>query len=603
MRHDNLDPHSVKLAEDMSVDAGIPRLQEALTRYREALEYNPTLSAAAILPLIFRLKGKPFSLEDHFPQETMFRLVTVPRRQVTKAGRQVGKSIGLAASGILRAATTPYFNHLTVTPLFEQVRRFSSNYVKPFLTECSVKSAILRPGTDNSVLQRTLANGSNLFYNYASNSADRIRGTAADELSADECQDFDLDILPVIESCLDASPLQIMRFSGTPKTFDGPLQVYWELSSQAIWHIPCQETGCKFENVCTVEDNGGHLLAMIDNPFTLVCAKCGKPLDARYGQYVHKFPDRRWSFPGYHMPQVIFPMHYADRGKWRKIQETMREKPKFYLYNEILGESIDTGLKLLAQAEIDAAAITPPVKPAGFDAPNYRVSAVGVDWGGKGKEKAQDKEEFISNTAVAIAGMRGDGRIEVPFVYRTPYAADHYREAAIVKEIFSECGADWLAHDFGGAGDVRESIMVDKGVNRKRVIPMTYAGLSPNKPPIYFNNGGPDGARSSYIVDKARSLLLLCELIRTQQVLLPRQENQYIKSCLSDFLSIYSEDMETPRGKTRLVKRLPRRTDDIVHAVNFAVMTIYHNTGDWPKMAAAFMTLDMPDPVWRDEDL
>jgi hypothetical protein len=523
----------------------------------------------------------------------------VPRRQVTKAGRQVAKSTNMAATGILRAASIPYYNLLTVTPLFEQVRKFSSNYVKPFLAETTLRTQIVAPGTDNSVLQRTLSNGANMFYNFASKSADRIRGTPADELDVDEVQDFDLDVLPVIESCLDASEYQLIRYSGTPKTFDGPLQYYWDLSSQGIWHILCQTTGCKHENICSVD---GDILKMIDNPKTLVCAKCNQPLDARIGMYVHGRPERRMTFPGYHMPQVIFPMHYENPKKWDKIQKDLKgEKPKYIIWNEILGESLDVGQKLLTITDLKRAGTAPVTKPQQFPRSRYIMSVGGTDWGGKGKERVTDKEDFISNTALALGGMRNDGVIEIKWLYRTPYEANNYQEAKLVYETFRGVGVDWLAHDFGGAGNVREDIMINLGMPREKIAPFTYTRLSFNKPIVFFEPSGVRGARSSWSLDKPRSLSLLCEMIKSGLVILPEYEK--VKEYLEDFLSIYEETIETPRGKQTLVKRVPRRTDDVVHAINYVVMTLCHATGKWPKIADAYMNLKGPDQQWTDQDL
>ncbi len=573
-------------------------MQDCLVRYRQLLIEHPTKPMTELLPLIFKLKGKPYSLVDHFPHEPIFRITgEVPRRQVIKAGRQVAKSTGQASCGILRAAMVPFFNHLTVTPLFEQVRKFSSNYVKPFITESSVKTLLRNAGADNSVLQRTLPNGSNLFYNYASNSADRIRGTPADEVDADEMQDFDLDVLPIIESCLGASPYKIMRYSGTPKTSDGPLEVYWLDSSQGIWHIICDH--CGYDNDCSAD---GDLLKMVDDPITLVCGKCKRPVDSSTGFYVHRFPERRVMFPGYHMPQVIFPMHYRRPVDWQEVQNTRLKKPKFVFYNECLGESCDTGTKLLTIQELQGAAKLKHVDPADFHNGKYIKTALGVDWGGKGKEKTTDKDDFVSNTALALAGLRGDGVVEIPWLFKTPYTADHYEEADLVLKAAGKANVDWIAHDFGGAGNVRESIVLHQGWPYEKIAPLTYSIMSVNKPIIFYAPAGQDGARSSWTIDKTRAILLFCALVKTRKVLFVNWEDG--KECLDDFFSIFEESIDGPRNSQRtLVKRLRKRTDDIVHACVFATMVLFHSTDTWPDIAEAFMKLEGDDEVWRKEDV
>lgn len=584
----------------MVVQQSVPTVRDALRRYGEILEQNPGMPICDILPLIFRLKGQPYSVTStHFPQEPMFRIKGItPVQQITKAGRQISKSTVLASVGILRAAAIPYFNHLTVTPLFEQVRKFSSNYVKPFLSECAIRTTILRPGTDNSVLQRTLANGSNLFYNYASNTADRIRGTSSDQVDFDEMQDLDLTVLPIIESCLDASKYKIRRYSGTPKTFDGPLQVYWERSSQAIWHIPCRN--CYKVNRCDVE---GQILKMIDNPKTLVCGFCGQPIDSSQGYYIHGFPERRLTFPGYHQPQVIFPMHYRDPRAWTKIQDSLKHQPKFYVYNEILGESIDVGLKMLTQEELKRAAVLTPTPPHQFNSSDYLMTACGIDWGGKGKEKTTDREEFISNTAVALGGIRSDGIIEIKWLYRTPYESDIVQETNIVKDILANARVHRLAHDFTGAGLTREAMIVQAGIPEGcMLVPYTYAMMSFNKPIVFHNPPGPKGTRNSWTLDKSRSLRLLCELIRTKQVLLPDWEQN--KQFLNDFFSIFEEARDSSRsGQVIQVKRMDRHTDDVVHAINFVVMSLYHSLKRWPNIAKAFENLPGEPETWTHRDV
>ncbi len=573
-------------------------VRDAVKLYHEVLNQNQGMPVTTILPLFFNFQGKPYSIDrGHFPFEPQFRMARVPQRQILKCGRQVGKSLSTAATGILRGAMTPYFQHLTVTPLFEQVRKFSSNYVKPFLKECSFRSSIIAPGTDNSVLQRTLSNGSNLFYNYASNSADRIRGTPADEVDCDEMQDFDLTVLPVIESCLGASKYKLLRFSGTPKTFDGPLQVYWNKSSQAIWHIPCMTLGCNTINKCSAYD--GHLIKMIDHPKTLVCHKCAQPLNSRIGYYVHTYPDRQWSFPGYHMPQVIFPMHYEDPKAWHLIQQNLKEKPKYIIWNELLGESLDTGMKLLTLEELQAVSKLPAENPTTFNTGRYVKTALGVDWGGKGKEKVQDKDEFISNTALALAGLRSDGIVEIRWLWKTPYEANATAEAQMVVESASNARVDWMAHDFGGAGNVREDIILGSGYPAGKIAPFTYSIMSPNKPIVFYEPAGTRGVRSSWTLDKTRAISLFCELVKRGKILLPNYDEY--RDFLQDFFNVFEQTNESPRGKVKIIQKVPHQTDDVVHACVFAAMALYHST-EWPVLAESYQP-QITVSHWEEGDL
>jgi hypothetical protein len=582
----------------------VPRTVEALARYQQLIERNPEMPAVEILPLIFKLKGKPYDVRTgHFPMEPVFKLRNVPRRQVLRSARQLSKSTTLAAKDVLTAMAMPHINILTVTPLFEQVRKFSNNYVRPFLNECAFRSQIV--GSDrnnNSVLQRTLANGANLFYSYAGDSADRVRGTPADCCSIDECQDMNSDALDVIESCLSASPHKLLRYSGTSKTSDGTLEELWNLSSQGVWHIPCTTQGCLEENRCDVAT--GHLLKMIDHPKTLVCHKCGQPLDSRLGFYIHGFPERRLLFAGYHVPQVIFPMHYASPVAWSVIQTALKEKPAFHVFNEILGIPYDLGSKLVTREDLEAASVLEVQEPASFNHSVYRASCLGIDWSGRGKERASDKEDFISNTALALAGLRHDGVIEIRWLYKTLYSADHNEEAELVVASGAGAHVDYIAHDFTGAGDVRETLLLNHGWPISRLIPFTLTRRSNNYGIVTFSPSGTTGARSSYSLDKPRSLLLLCELIKRKKVLLPQYAGN--AKFLEDFYHLFHETTEGPRGKTSLVKKVPGETDDVVMAINNAVMGLYHALNAWPSLTDAFVTPDYgPSEAngWEADDL
>lgn len=571
----------------------VPDMGDAIARMTELRANNPELPLAHILPLIFKLKGKPYTItEGHFLFEHEYATHNIPRRQIDKAGRQVSKSTNKAAGGIIRAASHDYFSLLTVTPLFEQVRKFSNNYCKPFLRESIVRSDLLATGSDQQVLQRTLSNGSILFYNYASNSADRVRGTPADEVDCDELQDFDMTVLPVILSCLDASPFKLERYSGTPKTFDNTLEVYWNQSSQGIWCIPCHH--CSHENVCTAYN--GDLLNMIGDGRrrkdgslrSLICAKCGGSLNSSLGYFVHSYSDRRLTFAGYHMPQILFPMHYESPLAWDKVLDVAKNKPKHIFFNEVLGESYDTGQKLITVKDLKAAATSKWVKPSEIKTSDFVQIALGVDWGGKGKEKTTDSEEFVSNTCLALAGITADSRIQVTWGYQTPYIADHFMEAQMVREAAGLANVTWVAHDYGGAGDVRESILLKSGWPHNRVAPFTYCAASIDRDLITMSEGA-EGSRTFWSLDKGRSLLLLCELIRCGYVTFAPYEG-LMRSLMDDFLNIFEEVRDSPRGRgIRLVHRVLRQHDDFVHAVNFAVMALYHSTGMWPNVADGWM--------------
>ena len=553
------------------------------------------MSLAPVLPLMFQLRGKPYSLKwSHFMFEPMFRVVGMPRRMMLLCGRQVSKSTSMAASQIGRAAVMPNYNILTVMPLYEQVRKFSNNYVRPFIITSGMRHRLVSDLGTDSVLQRAIgptSHNSNLFYSYSSGDPSRVRGVAADEVDNDEIQDLDHADLPVIEQCMGASPYKVVRYTGTPKTFDNTAHILWEDSSQARWHIPCH---CGKINRAAVD---GDLLQMIgDNSErpdgtkrTLICARCGDALNSRIGWYEHDFPERQLIFPGYHAPQPILPMHYESPKDWSVLLETRDTKPAYAFHNEVLGESYDAGSKIITQEELVRACQTTPCEPKDIEPNQYTAMTTGIDWGGRGKEKTSDTDDFISNTAMAVGGMRPDGVIEIPWLHKVPYVVDISHESKMACNVAAQSRSDFIALDYGGQGNVQQAQVVGWGWPEERIIPFTYSVMAPTRPIVWYNPPASRGARSSYTLDKPRSILLLAELLKRGLVLLPNSE-RYIKDHLRDFLNIYEESLDNPSGSPRrLVKRISRRTDDIVHAVNFVVISLYHYTQSWPALAKAFV--------------
>ena len=424
----------------------------------------------------------------------------------------------------------------------------------------------------------------------------------ANGIAVHNCQDLDEAVIGVLMSGLDASDIKLERYAGTPKTNDNLIQQLWNKSSQAEWVIECQEPGCRYRNLCRADAD---LVNMMGDR-TLVCAKCKKPVDSRNGYWYHSRPSLRASFTGYHVPQVIMPMHYASPVAWSSIMEKKRDQPKYILYNECLGESLDTGLKLLSESDLGAAGTAAFIRPDQFNNNDYVASCMGVDWGGKGREIGSDTKEFISNTAAALVARKADGRFVVPWLKIMPYEADHFAEAAMICQAAKDAHVDFIAHDFTGGGAINESILTAQGYPRSKIVPFTYNVTSPKRPIVYYEPPAARGVRASYTLDKTRSLLLLVSLIKSGTVELPPFDQHTLE--LGHLLALYEEMSETARGKAlHLVKRLPGRPDDMAHAINFGVMAICHSTRNWPKELSNFVRPasedDDDEPVWRTTDM
>ena len=413
---------SINTADQESVKARTAVLRELASKYA-----FPSLEP--LLPLVLNLNGRPYSLNNHYPFSPLFRVLT-PKNQVWKTGRQLSKSTSLAAHGIVLANAIPFFKTLYVTPLYEQIRRFSNNYVRPFIDQSPIKSQWAGSDTENSVLQRSFKNKSLMLFSFALLDADRVRGVSADRIALDEIQDMDPDHIPIIQETMSYSRYAISHFTGTPKSVDNPLEGLYKRSSQAEWFIPCHS--CKHWNIPSID----HDLDAIIGPFNIhisekypgtVCAKCRKPISPRHGRWVHRHPERRWQFAGYHVPQLILPLHFGDAEKWNTLllkREGYGNMTQAQFYNEVLGESVDAGQKLISETELRAACVLDwenkkEPEPKCFEnLLEYKHRVLAIDWGGGG-------EEGISFTVVTILGFRHDGTIDIIWAKRLLIGGDH----------------------------------------------------------------------------------------------------------------------------------------------------------------------------------
>ena len=535
-------------------------------------------SLVPILPIMLNLKGKPYTLERYFAVKPFFS-ITPPRTTVLKCGRQISKSTVMAAQGVLMSAIAPYFSSLYCCPRFEQTRRFSNNYVKPFIETSLVGKILTDPSQEQSVLQRTFKNFSVQHFSFAFLDCERIRGISTDLNRFDEVQDIDPDFIPIINETLSASDYDLRQYSGTPKHYDNPLEKMWTKSSQGEWVTRCAH--CNHYNIASIEHD---LWDMIQKD-GVSCSKCNKEIDPETGEWVAAVPERLHHSAGYHIPQPIMPMHYAPNSKtgvkerWLALYEAKLAMPKALFYNEKLGESCDHGITLLTRSDLVAASTlsTSNNYHAGRQNLNsYIMRVMGVDWGGGG-------ESEVSYTTVAILGFLPGGQVDLLYGERFSPDVDRMAEAKAIMKYFHEYSCDILAHDAGGAGSAKETIMLQAGFPITRVFPACYVRASLADMVSAHPPTGAQG-RWSYSVDKARSLVLLCQCIKSGLFKFPKFETW--ESLAEDLLSLIEDKHSTPKGgDVYLVTRKGSHSDDFAHSINFAACAFWHTQQRYPDIA------------------
>jgi hypothetical protein len=552
-----------------------------------------------LLPVALALNGKPYHLKNYYPFSPVFD-VTMPSRLVLKTGRQVSKTTTIAAHGVLLANSAPNFRTLYVTPLYEQIRRFSNNYVRPFIEQSPIRSLWSGTSTENSVLQRSFKNNSKMIFSFALLDAERVRGVAADKVAIDEVQNIDPGHLPIIIETLSASDWDIMQYTGTARTMDNPIEGLWSKSSQAEWFIKCHS--CNTWNIPSIEY---HVDAMIgpmhdfisEKIPAVVCHKCRKPINPRpvsqggAGRWYHRYEDRRNSVAGYHVPQIILPLHYARHDKWAELTRKragFANTSQHTFYNEVLGESVDAGQKLVTETDLKKACRLPwrndvrnPNPAILKQLQRYRYRILAADWSGGG-------EELVSLTTLALLGLDPTGRIDCLWGKRLIMSIDHLKEALECMHWLKRFGCHIFAHDYTGAGVIRETVLVQAGFDLGNVMAIQYTppasrSLIKAVPPTIQHN------RSYYRLDKTRSLLYTFQAIKSGLLQFFEYDNEDRDNpgLMGDFLALVEEKIATARaGDMYRITKSTTSTDDFAHSVNIGCAAIWHLNG-WPDFAHA----------------
>lgn len=583
-----LDAHIVPPAEAETIkDPQMLRIMQAKRMLATCGQHN----VRPLLPLLLNLQGKPYSLKNHFAFEPLFN-VELPQQLVLKTGRQCSKSTGVAAQGVILANCIPHFTTLFVTPLYEMIRRFSTNYVRPFIEHSPVRSLWSSSRTENSVLQRSFHNQSKMIFSFAFLDVNRIRGVAASKLVIDEAQDLDPAFFPIIKETLSASldKFGLVQITGTPKTPENFLEANWSRSSKAEWIIRC--SACGKYNIPAMDYDLDRMIGPWhedigpDRP-GVICSspRCGRPLNPRKGRWLHAHPSRRGDFDGYHVPQIIMPMHYASDRAWRILtrkREGFQNTSINVFYNEVCGESYGLGAKLVTSADLRAAAVLNEnkvdVATKLLDSYDHRVLA--IDWGGGG-------EDEISFTSYAVLGMVGSGQIHCIYGERSLTPMDHIGEARRAMRLMGLFRCGHLVHDYTGAGSLRETLIIQGGVPPERVIPISYIAAASGAimrpvPPTHIH------PRAYYRVDKSRSLLLTCNQIRAKQLLFFKYDHvdEDEAGLLHDFLALLEEKTDSKQARDIYrVFRDEKYRDDFAQAVNIGCCALWHMTRNWPNIA------------------
>jgi len=171
-----------------------------------------------------------------------------------------------------------------------------------------------------------------------------------------------------------------------------------------------------------------------------------------------------------------------------------------------------------------------------------------------------------------------------------------------------------VAHDYTGAGILRETFLIQAGVPIERIMPIQYV-RSASHSLMNFHLATPQHQRTWYSLDKTRSLIYVTSSIKLRMVRFFRYDHQSddVPGLLHDFLALVDEKRPgTHAGDIYLIKRATGFTDDFAQAVNLGCAALWHCNDAWPNFAAGANYRLTDDEVrragnarvgWTDDDV
>ena len=377
-----------------------------------------------------------------------------------KNARQTEKTTFLANNLTVSAVVQPFNKALYVSPSHTQTRQFSNEKLRPAIEKSPLIAKYYQDSKVSSqVFEKGFTNGSYIFLRSAFRSADRTRGISARSLCLDEIQDFLGSEIPVIMECtshfLDARTFM----SGTPKSYDNPIEEYWASTTQNEWIVKCTHCGKNnFLDETNIAPTSFYTSGKL--PPGPICSGCQKPISPPLnGRWVSFRPGA--PIQGYRVPQLMVPWICGLYDQWIKLLWKRDNYPFGQFYNEVLGLSYDSASKPITRDEIisccsDYTLWNPAMLQNAVAANRYQLTA-GVDWGegNDGSEKSpMGKVRSASYTVLTIGGYMNQKVWKTLLIKR--YMGKEIEPDYIVKDIariikglgVKLVGVDW-GHGWG----------------------------------------------------------------------------------------------------------------------------------------------------------
>lgn len=514
----------------------------------EAIKLDNVTQATAAQTLL-RLGGSQYSLKDYPMFIDIFN--TPSPRKVMKAGRQVSKTITCAADMVTEASLVPHTPIIYANASGNQTSSFSTSKLDPFLLHSPIVHKNYMTGKDviSNVYNKRFNNFSTIQLSFFSESADRIRGISGHTFYLDEVQDILYDAVIDAEECLSAAPDPRYTYAGTSKSIITTLEYFWSLSSQKEWIIPCD---CGKWNLPTNENI---------QKAGLCCKVCQRLLNTRAGQWhiTNKSADRlehnnNYIYDGYHIPQIILPLHCENKEKWAEVLRKFDTFPEYKFNNEVMGIAYGEGDAPITEEMLRGICLeklnNEPTRTGAAKGAEYIVG--GIDWGGYGVEGN-------SRTVLSIYAVYPERKKFIKVSGKIYEAGEPTAHVADIARRLKGYGAIMCFGDHGG-GNFAMSQLKDLTRGSMRVVPVMYTDQA--APLKWHEQAGRYTVNRTSMIDNFFMDLKLGKIKAFNW-------NEF-RPFAKDILNVRQEVIGEHLGRARRVwRRYPTKPDDSLHSMVF----------------------------------
>lgn len=388
------------------------------------------------------------------------------------------------------------------------------------------------------------------------------------ELGSRNCQNMNPDLVPEILKTQQMSKTPMTVYSGTALTTDTLLEQRWLMSSQGCYHVRSGD-GKHWINLHDPDE----LWKVTDNREYPIDYYTGKPLNVTDGVFVHANQDAMEDGDiGLHIPMIVVPSNCRGT-QWAQIYKDVKTQPPAKTLQENFGIAIGDGAKEISEADLKAICVlrhTPQELAGKLATGYYRLVVMGCDWGGSDYNPATKSKQSYS--VCCVLGLAPDGKLDI--LHAKKYAGMDY--TVIIGDMLKayrdyKCNA--IASDYG-MGAVY-TMLIRQHVPWQHHFVMQYA--APNC--AAFQSVAGSELPNHYSVNKTEAVTNTFLAVREGGLRAKSWED--MSYYLTDFLAVHREMSDTPTGKKQFKwNRDPRKPDDFLHAVSFAMTLVKVYTGE-----------------------